>query len=395
MSAEGLRSLPDSAGGLGMVGARMTLLDDPSVVRANPASMGQITDSSLMLNFQAWHGETDFKSSATGAEDSMILNWKLLGSIYSVIPLSEKLSFGFGVSVPFGLSINWPRDGAFRYTAPYDAVLETVALNPALSYELTDWLSVGAGLDVFYSRLKLDQAFPWFIPLGAPTPDGDLTMEGTGWGIGSYMGINVQIAERHRLAFTGRLPVTVSYQGEATWSNVPGPLAGVFKSRTDFGSEIQFPGSIGVGYAWDITDRLAVGVEYEWIQNSTHDDLPLEVGGNQALLGGDGLSLKWKDSYSTGIGLRYRATKNLTLRAGYLYSSSPLRDSTYIPSVPANDRHLFSIGGGYTRGKNTIDVSYTFMPMESRSVRGASQPAFNGDYDYNWNVLALSYTRRF
>lgn len=141
-ASEGLHSLPDSAAALGMIGGRQTLLADPSVVRANPASMGSIPEASFQFNFQTWHGDTDFRSAGTGAEDSMIKNWKFRGSLYTVIPINEKLTVGLGVSVPFGLSTNWPRGGAFRYTAPYDAVLEVVAINPAISYAVSDQLSV-------------------------------------------------------------------------------------------------------------------------------------------------------------------------------------------------------------------------------------------------------------
>jgi long-chain fatty acid transport protein len=396
-AAEGLRSLPESAEALGMIGGRIALLDDPSVVRQNPASMGLIGEASWQTNFQAWHGDTDFRSSSTGKEDSMILNWKLLGSMFGTMPLSDKLTVGLGLSVPFGLSINWPRDGAFRYAAPFDATLQTIAINPAISYQLSKKLSFGIGADIIYSRLQLDQAFPWFAVVPGSAP-GEVTMQGDGWGLGAYMGINFEPAVGHRFSLTGRLPVTVKYKGDATWTERPAAVAGAFATSTTFRSEIQYPGSIGLGYAWLASQRFALGLSGEWIQNSTHDDLPLNVGKNQALIGGPGLDLNWKDSWSMGMGLQYKVTDTITFRSGYQYSTSPLRDETYIPSVPANDRHMFSLGLGYRKGKNSIDFSYTLMPMESRTVKGStSTPAgtFDGRYSFLWHVLALSVTRRF
>ncbi len=392
--AEGVRALPDSAQALGTIGGRFAQLDDPSVVRTNPATLVDLVDPAVQLNFQAWHGDTDF-TRFDGAEDSMILPWKLLGGLNMVYPISDGVTAGLGISAPFGISINWPRDGVFRYVAPYDAVLQTAALNPALGVRISDKVSLGLGVDVLYSRLKLDQTFPWSLATGAPFPDGDMSFEGDGWGVGGYFGLNFDLSEDHRVALTGRLPVTVDYSGDFTVTNLPAPMRGAFFSRSDFDSEIEHPGSLGIGWGWDITERLSLGVDFEWIQNSTHDDLPLSVGPNQALLGTDGIELRWRDSFSTGFGLSYQATENLTLRAGYLYSESPLRDETFIPSVPANDRHIFSIGAGYAWGNDLIDLAYSFMPMEARNVKGASNPAYNGSYDFTWNVLALSYTKRF
>ncbi|MBL9147003.1 MAG: outer membrane protein transport protein [Verrucomicrobiaceae bacterium] len=393
-AAEGVRTLPDSAGALGMVGGRQANLRDPSVTRSNPANLQFLREDALMINVQPWYGQTDFDG-VNGTSDSMIQPWKPLGSFYAVMPVNDDVTFGFGITAPFGIAISWPRDGAFRYSAPYDAVLQTAAINPAVGIKISDAVNFGVGLDIFYSRLKLDQAYPWAAALGVPAADGDMTFEGDGWGLGAYAGFTIQLAEHHRLAITGRLPVTVDYEGDFTISNMPAALRGLYSSRSDFKSQIEHPASIGVGYGVDLSDKITFGLDYEWIQNSAHTSLPLNVGKNQALLPVSGLDLEWRDSYTIGGGFEYKLTPAWMLRAGYMFSKSPLRDRTFTPSIPTNDRHLFSIGTGYTFGRNTIDFAYSFVPMETRHVRTAATPAFNGDYEIEWHVFSLSYTRRF
>jgi len=330
-----------------------------------------------------------------GAQDSMIVPWKFTGSSYLTHQLSDKVTAGLGFSAPFGISINWPRQGLFRYSTPYDSVLQTFALNPALGFKITDKISLGLGLDIYYSKLKLDQAFPWAAVVPG-SPDGDMTFKGKGWGLGGYMGLNFDIGEKQRLAITGRLPVTVNYDGYFEVSKIPGPVSGVFSQRSRFQSEIEHPGSIGVGYGIDLCERLTLGLDFEWTQNSTHDDLPLNIGTNQALLGGTTtLPLNWKDSISAGTGISYEASDVLTLRAGYLYSESPMNNRTFSPAVPANDRHIFSVGAGYKIGNSTIDFAYSYIAMEDSVVRGALNPAYNGNYSYEWSILTLSCTKRF
>ena len=143
-------------------------------------------------------------------------------------------------------------------------------------------------------------------------------------------------------------------------------------------------------------DRLSIGVDFEWIQNSTHDDLPLNIGANQALIStGAALPLNWDDSISVGIGGEFDLTEQITLRAGYLYSDSPINARTYNPSVPADDRHMISVGVGYEWDNKSIDFAYSYITMDSSNIAGNVQAAFNGNYRYHWDILTLSYTVRY
>lgn len=393
--AEGLRTLPDTAEAMGAIGGRLTLLDDASVVRTNPATLTDIEDSTLTVTFQPWHGKTTH-TTLTGVSQKMVQSWKPLGSLYYATPINDTLSAGLGISAPFGTAINWPREGPFRYSGAYDATLKTLAINPALGLKLNDKVSIGVGVDVYQSTLTLEQRYPWFLVTGNPASrDGEAIFDARGWGVGGYMGINIDLNDRHRLAITGRLPVSVDYDGDFDISNIPAP--GIALPRTDFTSEIEHAGSVAIGYGIDVTDKLSIGFDFEWIGNSSHDDVPLNIGANQPLLGGaTALPVGWDDSISFGFGTEYQLLDNLVLRAGYLYSDSPGNSRTYNPSVPSDDRHIFSVGLGYSWGDgHTIDLAYSLLTMDSSDIRGNVVPAYDGHYDYDWDILSISYTRRF
>ena len=393
-SAEGLRTLPDSAEAMGMAGGSLAIIDDASVVRTNPATLSDIDETTFMFTYQPWHGKTEF-TNPWGASEDMLVPWKHLGSAYIVHPLNDTLTAGFGVTAPFGVSINWDREGLFKYNGAYDANLQTFAFTPALGLKIDDNMSIGVGLDIYRSRLQLNQKFPWALALGGiPAPDGNMNFEGEGWGLGAYLGLNFDVGERHHFALVGRLPVEVDYEGEFEITNIPIP--GIALPSSPFESQIEHPGSIGLGYAFDVCERLTVGFDFEWIQNSTHDDLPLMIGANQPLLGGkNAVPLGWEDSVSFGVGAEFKATENLTLRCGYDYSDSPMNSGFYNPSVPADDRHIFSVGLGYSWGQNSIDVAYSLLEMDSSSIRNNVVPAFNGTYNYDWDIITVSFTRRF
>ncbi len=376
---------------MGMGGGRFANLDDASVTRSNPANLSSLESPQLMVTLQPWHGDTDFES-VTGVEDSMIKPWKLVGSLYGAMPISEKVTAGLGVTAPFGVGISWPRDSPFRYSAPFDALVQTIALNPAVGIEVNERVSVGFGLDILYSDMKLDQAYPWFAAGFEGAKDGGMDLEGSGWGLGAYLGVTVRLTDDFRVAVAGRLPVKIDYDGDFEITNIPEPAAGLFSPESDFETDIENPASIGVGIGWDVNDRLTVGADFEWIQNSSHEDLPLDIGSNQALLPADRLILDWKDSWTFGVGLEYEVNERFTVRTGYMFSKSPFRERTYSPVVPTNDRHIFTMGLGYAFDESRIDFAYSFVPLEDRSVRNNQDPAFNGDYEAFWNVVTLSYT---
>src|SRR5439155_20595007 len=72
-------------------------------------------------------------------------------NIYLGIPFTDKWSFGLGVNVPFGLKTEYDSDWLGRFQA-VKSKLDTVNINPVLSWEPTKNLTVGGG--VSWQRVK-------------------------------------------------------------------------------------------------------------------------------------------------------------------------------------------------------------------------------------------------
>lgn len=396
--SETLGTLPDSATALGMSGGRYANLKDPSALHSTPANIADFTRTEAQLNYQLWYGDITFKQAQSGESISMRDPWKMLGSFHFVQPIIPgKLVFGLGVTAPFGLDSQWPKEGPLRYLIPYEATLVTFDINPVIAFKPVENLSIGVGLDIMYSRLELKQFFPWsFLAPGLPLADGVSHFEGDGWGLGAYAGITWTIAPRHRFSLIGRLPLEIDYEGAFHVSEMPAFLEGSgFTSRSDFKSNIRFPGSIAAGYGFDVTDRLTIGVDFLWAFNSSHDDVPLDIDNNQALLGRTGLLTDWQDAITIGTGLQYRINDAWTVRAGYMYSEASQKDANYTPSVPSNDRHLITFGVGYQGEHHSLNLGYSYSYFPTRTVVGALEPAFDGEYEMGWHVLAASYSYRF
>src|SRR5215470_1628481 len=70
---------------------------------------------------------------------------------YLAVPINNQWAFGLGVNVPFGLKTEYDNGWIGRFQAIKSKV-ETVNVNPALSYKPTDMFTIGAGAS--WQRLK-------------------------------------------------------------------------------------------------------------------------------------------------------------------------------------------------------------------------------------------------
>ena len=206
-----------------MSGGRYANLTDPSALHYTPANIADLTRPEAELNYAIWYGDVRFTQAGTGDSVRMKDPWKMLGSFYSAYPIKPgKVVFGLGVTTPFGLDSQWPKEGPVKYLIPYEATLVTLDINPVLAFKPVESVAIGIGLDIMYSSLELRQLYPWSqaIP-GLPLRDGEVHFEGDGWGVGAFMGITWKITPRQRISLIGRLPVEVEYRGDFHATELP------------------------------------------------------------------------------------------------------------------------------------------------------------------------------
>lgn len=384
-AAETLSLIPDSAQSLGEAGGRFANLDDATAVRVSPASIADAERPLLQFNTGLWHGDIKF-SSVTGASLEHQDPWVIPGSVYAILPIIPgKVAWGLGISTPYGLGTEYSKESPLRYAVPYESSLRTVSITPALAWKASSNISIGLGLDVMYGALAFNQIVPT-----SPFTDGEFQFEADGWGVSGYGSIIWEITPNQRLALVGRLPIRVQMDGSFVAKGLPGNLPPGFSNRSDFDTEMTFPGSIALGYGIDLTQRLTLGFDFKWTANNSHDDIPLNTSDSNNLLPTNSLQLKWKNSIDLGTGISYKINEAWKVRAGYLFSENSMPGSTFTPSIPAYDRHIFSLGLGWKGKNNRVDLTYGFIYNPERTVNDAAQPAFNGSYKHQWHVLMVS-----
>ncbi len=267
LRAEGFRDATTGAFDLGRSGGRIAQVDDATAVQNNPANLVDVTNVVAELDPSIIYINVDYKSQNGSQSASTMHPLKLLPNFFMSAPLfGDKLTFGFGVTVPYGLGNQWStsasafaRPNGVLDTAANFGKLTTFNFNPSLAYKICDAVQIGAGLDVMYSSLEIRQ---FFFP---PAPNLEIHGSGTGVGIGGNLGITWNLTDHQRLAMTYRSTMTVDYRGNADFENSGVPS----NPTTSFDSQVKYPNIISAGCVASIfTDKIRLETDVEWLQFS-------------------------------------------------------------------------------------------------------------------------------
>lgn len=398
--SEGFRNPPEGAFGLGRAGGRIAQVDDSSAVIHNPANLVDLAQPEALLTPTIADLEWTFTSkSAPGQKAETKDTWKLLPDLFASVPIQNgKIAFGLGLTTPYGMASEWDTgtsafarpSGVLRYQSPYSAQLTTINANPSVAVRIGDHLQLGAGLDVMWSELSLKQYYPWFLATSnLSSPDGKVRAEGDGVGYGGNLGVTVELAKRHRIAVTYRSPISVSYEGHFDLDNVPIAFGGGTMHR-DFKSKIKFPTIVAAGYGVQLSDKVRLETDVEWLQFSNFGELPITVNSGPPGLP-SAAPERWKDTFTWGIAGDWQFMPNWVLRAGYQFYQSPIPDSTLSPTLIDSDQNAITVGVGYRYKQHSFEVAYSRVLYADRHINQSYNAAFNGDYEVTLNLFALAY----
>ena len=107
LNAEGFRDATIGAFDLGRSGGRIAQVDDATAVQNNPANLVNITNVVVELDPSVIYISANYQA-PNGQTASTIHPLKLLPDFFLAAPIiKNQLTFGLGVTVPFGLANQW------------------------------------------------------------------------------------------------------------------------------------------------------------------------------------------------------------------------------------------------------------------------------------------------
>lgn len=169
-TAGGFALIEHGASGLGHAYAGAAAVsNDGSTVWFNPAGMNQLksreasaglhllstnsdwTDKGTTLGAALGRGEASGPTTASPGTESVLPN------LYYVSPINDQWSYGLSIGAPFGSSTEYDRDWKARYTTVKSGI-SVIDINPAVSYKLSDKVSLGFGISVQQLKAELGSA---------------------------------------------------------------------------------------------------------------------------------------------------------------------------------------------------------------------------------------------
>lgn len=390
---------------MGMGLAFTAVADDPSAIFFNPAGLGwqkhfeAEVGTSLLTKVQGdFVGENPYPGN--GKTEQEHKTTFVLPTVYLVAPLTSEINLGLGIFSPYGLGFRW--DNAETFSGRFvgqNVVVQTVDLNPVLSFQPVPSLAVAVGADYRLSKVQLERNQAAINPFTNSVVDvahvklnSDLT-DNHGWGWNA--GILFRPVPQFSIGAAFRSRIIVNYDGTSTFqqrltgnSQFDGIVASQLPQGTHpVTTSLSFPETLNLGAALTLPGQFTVSGEADWTKWERFKSLDILF---PDLTGRDlHRPINWKNSWAYRVGLEKKFA-NLAVRAGYYRDKTPQPVENAGPLIADNDRDAFALGFGYNTDRWGVDISDLYLKFKKLDTAGRSIDNFFGTYKEAANIFAFS-----
>ncbi len=270
----------------------------------------------------------------------------------------DRWAIGFGVTSPYGLVTDAPCSWSGRYYGCYSSIFDMNA-QLSVAYKLTDWMTIGGGLNVNYINAKLTNAqFAGFAP---PSNNLYAQVNGDDIGYGINLGVLFTLAPGTTLGIGYKSQISQTLNGmlDVSVANII-PVKSVNAT-----AGLTLPDQVTASFRSKLDPQWTVLGTVEWTNWSTVQELTVKAYG----LPVSTLDLQWNDGWFFSGGVEYQWDPKLALRAGIGYELTPVPDSTRSPRLP--DTNRFWLSGGFTynfSSQFSADFAYTHIFGETSPI---------------------------
>ena len=373
----------------------------------------------------------------------------LLPNVYFTQPILRNsqygdLTFGVGVTVPFGLETDYTPGWVGRYQS-LRTKLTTFDIQPTVAYRIWDRFSFGAGLDIQYVSARLTQAIDFGLAaqpplaqffaalpgfLRGPTElayfnagffpgglDGVSEVHGDDWSVGFSLGALLEYMKGDEESFfqDGRFGVSFrsaidhSIEGPADFRRVPlitapgapvqFPIPGLFQSiffDQNATAQLDLPSILHIGAYQRFDRQFAVMGDITWTEWSRLQEVPIIF--SNPTTPTNILPIKYEDTIRAAIGGEWYATRDLTLRLGFAYDETPIRSAEFrTPRIPDNNRYFLGTGFRWSpTNYMDVDLGYAHLFVEEPrvDVTDSQGHELRGKFDASVDIVSASVTLR-
>ncbi len=274
-----------------------------------------------------------------GAKSGDLADPALVPASYANYQINDQLFVGLAMNSGFGL-VTKPDNFWAGSPIAITSDVFSINVNPTVAYKITPELTVGAGVQIEYINIRLNNTAR------------EAELDDIGFGVTA--GVTWAPVQGTTLGVGYRSSVSFDLEGKFNPFAVPGTFPAT--------ANLDLPDMVTVGLRQKISDRIDLLAGFEWTNWSRVGTIPVE--GTP-----ETLRLNYDDGYFYSIGVEYAYSPFTTLRAGLAYEESPISDLERNVLLPDNDRIWLSIGATHQlTEKITIDVGYTHIFVDDASI---------------------------
>jgi len=386
LNLQGLRQLAMGGGGTALPWDASTIFYNPGGL----SSLGswQINASALFIMPNVEYAQLPTGSYTANSQSQTFYPF----NFYAGGPLKKgsKWGLGLGVYTPFGSGLKWDDNWTGRFLVR-SINLQSIFVQPTVSYKFNDHISVGAGYIYAFGSLDLTQALPVQDLTGV---EGSAELKGNASGMGFNLGVHINANDKLQFGFTYRSRVDMKISGGNATFVVPTSLLANFPNTT-FNSKLPLPevASIGVGYK--ASEKLTLQLDVNFVGWSAYDSLKFDFSQHTANLTDEHFPRFYHNTIAVRLGANYDLSHKLAIMGGVAYDPSPVTDGYVSPELPDADRYVLTCGIAYKATSklcimaaaefvNSIarDASYDVMNFKGTYKTTAFTPGIGLSYNF-------------
>ena len=401
--AAGFALIEQSGSGMGNAYAGASAVaEDASTIFFNPAGMTYIQGTQAVgaLHLINPNAEFNNKGSIAGAgkplgdEGPNAGDLAFVPNFYYKRDLTDNVKFGLGLNAPFGLKTEYDNKWMGRFQADKSEV-KTININPSIAFKVNDQLSLGFGVSVMRAEATLTRA----VNFGA-AGQGDVKIKGDDWGFGFNLGAIYQATTDTRIGMAYRSKVEQHLEGDVKFRRptniLPAPVLAA-TANSDVKADVTLPESFSVSAFSHLNDTWDLMADVTWTRWSQFKELAVYRDSGALLTR---TPENWENTLRYSVGVNYRYSDALKLRAGLAYDEEAIKDEYRTARIPGNDRKWLSLGLAYQiTPVSKFDIGYSHLFISDAKIDDNQAALGNGrlrgEFEGSVDILSLQYTHNF
>lgn len=354
----------------------------------NPANMAFMEDKQFVeAGVTLAHlPRIEFEGDVAGTSGQSEIENILIPNLHYVGNAMGDVRWGASLTAPAGLTKRWNTPLQKLYAEEF--TLKVIEFNPVASYRVSDNFAVGGGLRFIYSEGVVNSDGGAIKPIKRE-------MVGDTIEFGYNLALTYKPTPDMNMAVAYRSNIDLKEEGTANLylfdvgnqyqANVTVPLPAVL--------------NVGVSQSWEDTYTLELVYERSFWSSYKTLDFNYDREIQSALVGAyaDPKIRNWKDTDTFRLGATAKVTDSVTLMAGIAQDKTPVPSDYVGYELPDSDAMLYSLGVRMKATENlSYGVAYLHDEKDNRTIaQGASESQINGTFSQGGADLltvAMAYT---